>query len=224
MISEPELVGGAPFETAEVLTEDREPRPPRGRGPSWAWALGGALVASALWGAGLYAYGLGQRDEGVDLGGYKPVEELCEKAELKGLAMVLGERAMSGPGPFLDEPALSESSCHVNFGEGEREQSASVTYTLHKETDPGVEFAAHAKYRELILPVAGVGEQAFFGDRGEDGGSLWVLDGQAVVQIEVHRNYYADENGEPLDGAPDLSGIDVPLTQDVLALLAELKK
>lgn len=223
MISEPELVGGAPFETAEVLTEERPPRPPRGRRPSWLWALGGALAASVVWGAGLYAYDLGQRDEGVDLGGYKPVEELCERVELKGLAMVLGDRTRSGSGPFLDEPALSESSCVVSFGEGYREQSVNVTYTLHKQVDPEVEFAARARYLELILPVAGVGERAFFGDRGEDGGSLRVLDGQAVVQIDLHRSYYG-ENGEPAPGELDLSGIDVPMTQDVLALLAALRK
>ncbi|MFG3192081.1 hypothetical protein [Streptomyces omiyaensis] len=224
MISEPELEGGAPFVTAEVLTEERPPRPPRGRRP-WLWAFGGAVLASAVWGAGLYAYGAGQRDEGVELGGYRPVEELCERAGLKGLSVVLGKRGTAGIGPFLDEPVLSESSCFVSFGEGDREQGASVTYTLHKKADPEVEFAARAKYSDLFEPIAGVGEQAFFGDRGEDGGTLRVLDGQAVVQIEVHRNYYEDEDGEMAEAVgPDLSGIDVPMTQDLLALLAALKK
>ncbi|MFF9149979.1 hypothetical protein ACF1BN_34570 [Streptomyces sp. NPDC014861] len=223
MISEPELVDGAPFGTAEVPAEEGEPRPPRGRRP-WLWGLGGALVASALWGAGLYAYGLAQRDEGVDLGGYKPVEAFCDAARMKAMALVLGERIEGGPGRFLDEPALSESSCYINFGEGERQQSATVSYTLHKKIDPEVEFDARAKHSDLILPVSGVGERAFFGDRGEDGGAMLVLDGQAVVQIDIYRSYYENEDGEPGEGAPDLSGIDVPMTQDVLALLAELKK
>ncbi|MFD4374409.1 hypothetical protein [Streptomyces sp. NPDC058486] len=224
MISEPELVGGAPFETAELLTEAREPRPPRARRP-WLWALGGAAVASAVWGAGLYAYDSGRQSEGVDLGGYEAVEELCERAELKGLAMVLGDPAGTGPGPFLDEPALSESSCSSSFGEDDTMQSVEIRYTLHKETDPGAEFAARAKQEDLIVPIAGVGEQAFFGDRGEDGGSLRVLDGQAVVQIDVYRSYYETEEGVAVaEGAPDLSGIDVPMTQDALALLAALRK
>ncbi|MFC9488859.1 hypothetical protein ACFTZM_22580, partial [Streptomyces hydrogenans] len=100
-----------------------------------------------------------------------------------------------------------------------------VRYTLHKGADPGIEFAARAKHEGLLLPVAGVGEQAFFGDRGEDGGTLRVLDGQAVVQLDIYRNWYENDDGEAVEqGAPDLSGIDVPMTQDALALLAALKK
>ncbi|MFD5771562.1 hypothetical protein ACFWIN_37835 [Streptomyces sp. NPDC127049] len=226
MISEPELVGGAPFETAEVLTEEREPRPPRGRRP-WLWGLGGALVASALWGAGLYTYGLvQQRDEGMDLGGYKPVENLCEVSELKAMGMVLGKRAEDGVGPYFDEPALSESSCSVNYGEEDRQQSVQLSYTLHKVTDPGPEFEARAKYYELTQPIAGLGEKALFNDQGEAGGAMWVLDGQVELRIDMYVNVSYDEQGRPMGEGPqpDLSGIDVPMTQDALALLAALKK
>ncbi|MFC9729408.1 hypothetical protein [Streptomyces roseolus] len=222
MISEPELEGGAPFETAEVLTEERAPRPPRGRTP-WAWALGGALAASVLWGGGLYAYA-GRQPEGVDLRGYASVEDLCARAELKSLEAVLGDRSGSGTGPYLDEPTLSESSCSVDFGKGERQQGVQITYTLHKQTDPGPEFAARAKQVDLTEPVGGVGEQAFFSG-SEDGGTLRVLDGQAVLEFSLYRTYIEDENGEMVErGAPDLSGLDVPLTQDALALLAALRK
>ncbi|MFD8010912.1 hypothetical protein [Streptomyces sp. NPDC058955] len=226
MISEPELEGGTPFETAEVLTEERErtPRPPRGRRP-WLWALGGAVAASAVWGAGLYAYERGRPDPGVDLGGYQAVDDLCERAGLKGMAAVLGERGSAGTGPELREPALEQRSCTVNFGKGDREQSVNVTYTLHKQTDPGPEFAALAKGFDMTEPIGGVGEQAFFGDAGEDGGILRVLDGQAVLELNVYRTYYENEEGEVVEqGAPDLSGVDVPLTQDALALMAALKK
>ncbi|MGY3338529.1 hypothetical protein ACVW0K_004628 [Streptomyces filamentosus] len=225
MISEPELEGGLPFETSETLTEERPPRPPRDRRP-WFWALGGALAASVLWGAGLYAYGGGQRQpEGVDLRGYEAVGELCGRASLKGLEGVLGERSSEGSGPSLDEPALAQSSCTVNFGPGEREQSVNITYTLHRQTDPQPEFEALAKYQDMMEPVGGVGEQAFFGDLGEEGGSLRVLDGPAVLELQVYRTYLGGMNGEVVErGAPDLSGIDVPLTQDALALLAELRK
>ncbi|MFF7811912.1 hypothetical protein ACFZCF_08330 [Streptomyces sp. NPDC007945] len=225
MISEPELEGGAPFETAEVLTEERAPRPPRprrGRMP-WLWALGGAAIASAVWGAGLYAFA-GRQPEGVDLRGYTSVEDLCARAELKSLEAVLGDRSGSGAGPYLDEPTLSESSCSVNFGKGEREQDVQITYTLHKQIDPGPEFAARAKQVDLIEPVGGVGEQAFFSG-SEDGGTLRVLDGQAVLEFSLYRTYIENEKGQTVErGAPDLSGLDVPLTQDALALLAALRK
>ncbi|MFJ5706013.1 hypothetical protein [Streptomyces sp. NPDC093105] len=225
MISEPELEGGAPYATVEVLTEERErtPRPPRGRRP-WLWALGGALVASAVWGAGLYAYS-GRTEPGVDLGGYKTVDDLCALAELKGMAAVLGERGGDGTGPDLDDPALERRSCTASFGTGDREQNVNITYTLHKRTDPGPEFAALAKGFDLMEPIGGVGEQAFFGDAGEDGGALRVLDGQAVLEFGVYRTHYETEEGEVVQrGAPDLSGVDVPLTHDALALMAALKK
>ncbi|GAA3074935.1 hypothetical protein GCM10017562_48660 [Streptomyces roseofulvus] len=226
MISEPELEGGAPYATVEVLTEERErtPRPPRGRAP-WLWAVGGAVVASAVWGAGLYAHGLVRSEPGVDLGGYEEVDDLCVLAELKGMGAVLGERIADATNPDLDDPALQRRSCTVAFGEGEREQSVNITYTLHKLTDPGPEFAALAKGFDLMEPIGGVGEQAFFGDAGEDGGVLRVLDGQAVLELDVYRTHYETEDGEIVQrGAPDLSGVDVPLTQDALALMAALKK
>ncbi|MEU9856755.1 hypothetical protein [Streptomyces sp. NPDC047974] len=227
MISEPELVGGAPFETAEVLTEERPPRPPRARRP-WLWALGGAVAASAVWGAGLYAYG--QRAEpGPDLGGYKPLDResrLCEAAELTALGGVLGKRGLDGVGPLLNEPSLSEVSCSATFGPGEFSQSVEITYTLHKVTDPGPEFAARALQNGMIQKVEGIGEEAFFQDNGEEGGTLHVLDGQTELRLSIYRSHPSDENGTPIEDAPmpDLSGIDVPMTQDALDLMAALKK
>ncbi|MFE6226540.1 MULTISPECIES: hypothetical protein [unclassified Streptomyces] len=224
MISEPELEGGTPFETAEVLTEERAPRPPRGRRP-WLWALGGAVTASAVWGAGLYAYGPVRQDDGVDARGYQAVDDLCARAELKGMGAVLGERGADGTGPEVRDPALEIRTCVVNFGEGDREQSVTVTYSLHRRSDPEPEFEALARTSDLTQPVGGVGERAFFGDAGEDGGVLRVLDGPAVLEIEAYRTYYGGEDGEVTgQGAPDLSGVDVPMTQDVLALMAALKK
>ncbi|GHA72087.1 hypothetical protein ACIQRS_03040 [Streptomyces termitum] len=230
MISEPELVGGADFDGREVLTEaDPPPSAPRDRSRRpWAWALAGALVASALWGGGLYGYGRwsdGREEEAADLGGYGVVENLCERAGLKALGTVLGKRSGAGSSPSLDEPALAQSSCSVTFGEGAREQGVEVVYTLHKVTDPGPEFGALAKHYGPAKSVGGVGEEAYFADHGEDGGRMWVLDGQAVLELSTYHSYYEDENGKAVEqGVPDLSGIDVPMTQDALALLAELRK
>ncbi|MET9349731.1 hypothetical protein [Streptomyces termitum] len=230
MISEPEFVGGADFDGREVLTE-ADPPPSAARDRSrrpWAWALTGALVASALWGGGLYGYGRwsdGREEEAADLGGYGVAENLCQRAGLKALETVLGKRSGAASRPSLDEPALAQSSCSVTFGEGDREQGVDAIYTLHKVTDPGPEFGALVKYQAPAKPVGGVGEEAYFEDYGEDGGRLWVLDGQAVLELFTHHTYYGDENGEVVErDTPDLSGIDVPMTQDALALLAELRK
>ncbi|SEC59736.1 hypothetical protein [Streptomyces sp. TLI_105] len=224
MISEPELVGGVEFDAPEVLTETPPPRPPRARRP-WLWALGGAVLASAVWGGGLYAYGQ-KKEPGPDLGGYTSEVKLCEVAKLKALGGILGKRSEDGIGPEMDDQAVYETSCQITFGPPEAGYSASLTYTLHKVTDPGPEFAARAKYYDLTTPIGGLGEAAVFDDRQGEGGELRVLDGQVEIELSVNRQYSTDEFGKPL-GVPkpvDLSGIDVPMTEDLLALMAELKK
>ncbi|MFF8374697.1 hypothetical protein ACF07V_01005 [Streptomyces sp. NPDC015661] len=224
MISEPELTGGEEFDAPELLTETPPPRPPRARRP-WLWALGGAVLASAVWGAGLYAYG--QKEEaGPDFGGYTSKADICRVAKLKALGGILGKRSEDGPGPEMDDPAVYETSCSMTYGDPDAGYSASVTYTLHKVTDPGPEFAARAKYYELSTPIGGLGEQAFFDDRGGEGGELRILDGQAVIELNIYRQYSTDAQGKPLGKGEeiDLSGIDVPMTEDMLALMAALKK
>ncbi|MFE5511209.1 hypothetical protein ACFQ9J_11430 [Streptomyces sp. NPDC056529] len=227
MISEPELVGGGGFERPEVLTEappPRPPRPPSARRP-WLWALGGAVVASAVWGGGLYAYEV-RKPPGPDLGGYKEAGDLCAEAKLEALAGALGKRVQAGDGPVMDEPAVHHRSCSLAFGSLETGYQANVSYTLHKVTDPGPEFGAWGKYHELGTPIDGVGEKALFDERGDEGGELKVLDGQVEIELSLHRQYATDANGDVIQETDpiDLSGIEVPMTQDVLALMAELKK
>ncbi|MFF3758499.1 hypothetical protein [Streptomyces sp. NPDC002185] len=224
MISEPELVGGEAFDASEVLSDAPPPRPPRARRP-WVWALGGVVLASAVWGGGLYAYGQ-RKDPGPDLGGYPTGVKLCEKAGLKALGGILGKRSEDGVGPEMDDPTVYETSCSMAFGDPDAGYSAQLSYTLHKVTDPGPEFPARAKYYDLATPIGGLGEQAFFSDRGGDGGEIRVLDGQAEFELQIYRQYSTDEQGKPLgEGkAVDLSGIDVPMTQDLLALMEALRK
>lgn len=103
--------------------------------------------------------------------------------------------------------------------------SVSVTYTLHKVTDPGPEFAARAQQYGVLQKVDGVGEQAFFDDESGQGGHLRVLDGQAEFDLQLYTQGGHDENGKPIDAPQvDLSGIDVPMIQDVLALMKALRK
>ncbi|MEF9885096.1 hypothetical protein [Streptomyces sp. P9-A4] len=224
MISEPELDGGTGFEVYEVVAEERPPRPPRAR-PPWLWALGGAVLASAVWGGGLYAYG--QRTEpGPDMRGYRQVESLCGTAKLKALSGILGERSEDGVGPEMDDPAVHRSSCSMTFGSPDNGYSLTVMYTLHKVTDPGPEFAARAKYMDLTKAIDGIGEQAFFEDRDGDGGEFSVLDGQIEISMSLYRQYNNDPDGSLIEPkAPvDLSGIEVPMSQDVLSLMDALRK
>ncbi|MFF1507457.1 hypothetical protein [Streptomyces sp. NPDC058326] len=222
MISEPELVGGAGFDAPEVLTETPPPREPRPRRP-WLWALGGVVAASAVWGGGLYAYERG-KEPGPDLGGYRAVESLCEVAELKALAGVLGKRSQDGAGFTVDEPAISESSCVVTFGPPETGQSVDITYTLHRTIDPGAEFEVRARQFGVIQELDGIGEQAFFDDHGGEGGTLRILDGQAEISFDMYRQNHEVDGRLVVTEPLDLSGIDVPMSQDALALMKALKK
>ncbi|HEY9371129.1 hypothetical protein [Streptomyces sp.] len=225
MISEPELVGGEDFPVAEPLRPPEEPRAPRQPRP-WLWALGGVVVASAVWGGGLYAYERYQ-DRGPDLGGYGHAGELCRKAELKALGVVLGTRSQDGAQEPVKHRAVDQASCALSYGPPESGYSVSVTYTLHKVVDPGPEFAARTQLLEEAEPVDGLGEEAYFRREGDQGATLSVLDGQAELDITLYSQFSWNETtGKTIEQTKpiDLSGIEVPLTQDMRALMAALKK
>ncbi|WP_435974274.1 hypothetical protein [Streptomyces sp. Qhu_M48] len=224
MISEPEYVGGTTFDTVEVLTEEKPPRPPR-TGRPWLWAVGGAVLASAVWGGGLYAYER-KTEPGPDLGGYREVESVCEAAELKALSGVLGKRGSDGAGPRMNDPAVHEASCSLSFGSPDSGYDAQLTYTLHKVIDPGPEFAARSRYYNLTTTLDGIGEMAFFDDRGGEGAEIRILDGQAELALSLYRGYSVDEDGNETGNKDplDLSGIEVPMSQDMLSLMAALRK
>ncbi|MFF3324625.1 hypothetical protein [Streptomyces sp. NPDC002889] len=264
MISEPELVGEEPFGAPEVLG----PRPAgsagagaggaetvgdgdagQGGGPggrrlprqAWLWALGGAVVASAVWAGGVYAYG----PKDPDLGGYRAAKNLCKSAKLKALTSEIG--AMNAPASHVSRRhvAMDMASCSADLGEppggseepvevdGEYEfqgqpSYVEISYVLHKRTDPGPEFEATA-VAEASLPdseitkkrVNGLGEQAYFVGLKDDVGPprLFVLDGQAVFTLGVSGGY--SDDGEKLT---DLSGAEALMISDMRALMAELKK
>ncbi|MBT2444824.1 hypothetical protein J7E93_32965 [Streptomyces sp. ISL-36] len=227
MISEPELVDDTAFPAAETVRMDPPPRAPRPRRP-WLWALGGAVVASAVWAGGLYAYERSQ-DGGPDLGGYRTVENLCARAELKALSVELGEKSTDAETPTEKHPALDRARCSTTLGSPETGYSAVVVYDLHKVTDPGPEFEPRiAESGTDTEPVAGLGERAFF-HRDEDDSGAWmrVLDGQVELEIWIYaqQNWDAETNQSlPSTKKVDLSGIDTVLAQDMKALMAALKK
>ncbi|MFD0146099.1 MULTISPECIES: hypothetical protein [unclassified Streptomyces] len=233
MISEPELIGGDGFPAAQVLDQEsresrapREPKAPRPRRP-WLWALGGAVVASAVWAGGLYAYER-SRDEAPDLRGYRTVDQLCEKAELKALSVVLGAKSVDHEIPTAKHPALDRALCFATMRSGGTAYSIEVAYDLHKVTDPEPEFQPLlGVWQADAEPFEGLGEQAYVHREAEDG-SAWmrVLDGQAELEI----SFRPQEDWEPGKKEPtatrkvDLSGIETVLAQDMTALMAALKK
>ncbi|MFG2643041.1 hypothetical protein ACGFYP_18990 [Streptomyces sp. NPDC048370] len=231
MISEPELVGGEEFPAGQVLApEPAEPKPPR-TGRPWLWALGGAVVASAVWAGGLYAYGRSQ-EGGPDLAGYGTVADLCARAELKGLVGALGAKASDVGASAENHAALDTAHCSLTLGAPDTGHGVSISYRLHKVTDPGPEFAARHEGSSWgdFQRVDGVGETGFFLlHPGDEGAEMAVLDGQVELEISVSAQSVWDEDadtGRPAKGTAkvDLSGIDTLLAQDLTALMAALKK
>lgn len=236
MISEPELAGGEAFPAAETVRNEPAPRPPRPR-PPWLWALGGAVVASAVWAGGLYAYERTQ-DGGPGLGGYRTTGNICEQAELKALSTALGKRSADANGLTTEHPTLDIARCNATLGDPESGYDVAITYSLHKETDPGPEFEPRIKdsgYEQDVDRVDGLGETAILWvDRPPEGPSsgawIHVLDGQVEVKIElmaIGAYEVAPETGEAVERprpSADLTGIGDFLAEDARALLAALRK
>ncbi|MGW2557681.1 hypothetical protein ACWCXB_00265 [Streptomyces sp. NPDC001514] len=236
MISEPELVGGvdfpAPHPADVVAGRDDTPKPPRPPRP-WLWAVGGAVLASAVWAGGLYAY----ERIGPDLGGYRVSRNLCKDAELKAVSAI-GKRSEGSP--ELDEhPALDDASCNFDIEKTEELLYwVSVSYELHKETDPEPEFDALALppsvYGENVEAerLAGIGERALLltGEGGLGELHLVVLDGQAVVRIDLSAERLVETEGEGegvVETTPDpvnISDLRTPVIEDMKALIARLKR
>lgn len=237
MISEPELVGGDGGHAFEVPLPE-EPAP-RSRPPlrPWLWGLGGAVVASALWAGGLYAYHAAE-DGGPGTGPYGTVDDLCPKTELKALTAIYGEVQSREPDTRAHE-ALDRASCYAFFQGPSTEEnpgtglsvSASAVYVLHKKTDPGPEFDGVVATESEMMhstsrQVPDLGERAYL-IKGDGHVTLQVLDGQAVVRmsLDMYRTEPPGPTGqsesEPL---PDLADSGDLLVADARALLTELKK
>ncbi|WP_066943705.1 hypothetical protein [Streptomyces lushanensis] len=258
MISEPELEGtengppplmpsvpapragdgvqAPPAAGPETIAGRRPPWLPPRSAP-WPWALGGAVAASAVWAAGLYAYG----PAGPDLGGYGISRNLCRDAELPAIATVLGKRRY--PRAAVDEQlAIDRAHCSVTLIAAGRDSGPAaytgvdVDYSLHKRTDPGPEFdatvtrlAPDGAPERRVMRIPDLGERAYLvTDPSRDEPELKVLDGQAVLTIAVRHvvKYTANPTtGEYEVPEPaDFSGIESAMVEDMRDLMDALKK
>ncbi|MFD7899669.1 hypothetical protein [Streptomyces sp. NPDC059743] len=238
---------GTPGQAAAPETiAGRRPRRLLSRLPSqrapWLWALGGAVVASAVWAAGLYAYG----PAGPDLGGYRISRNLCLDAELPALSAFLGKPQL--PRAAVDEQlAIDRAYCTLTLMGSRRDEAKNdsgpvpytgvdINYTLHKRTDPGPEFDATVTQlapggapERRVMRIPDLGERAYLvTDPSRDTRELKVLDGQAVLTIAVSHsvNYTVDPaTGEYQVPEPaDFSGIEPAMVEDMRDLMDALKR
>ncbi|NGO80651.1 hypothetical protein G6045_34090 [Streptomyces sp. YC504] len=239
MISEPELVGEdgeiPPYAVDVVAPPDPVRREPGPRRP-WLWALGGALVASAVWAGSLYAVRAGAE---TDLRGYRLPDDLCTTATLASLTVKYGKRTPEHRAVRKD-PALDRAWCAVQLGDegqGAARYVVSLRLALHKKVDPEPEFKTLATQKDWydesdsaeIKEVTGLGERAFYIPGNSFGApTLEVLDGPAVLEMSLSPSYddwemeEGDEYVEPPD--PDFSGVRELMIEDMKVLMQDLKK
>lgn len=148
MITEPEMWeeprSGRP---ADMLSDDdHAPRPPGpGRRRPWLWALGGVVVASALWAAVLRGTGDG-RAPVPDLHGMHLSASPCTALNLEPLTdSVSTGRMVSLDTEVRTGPALDHATCStISSIPGENGWAVTygvvVTVDLHKKADPRGEF------------------------------------------------------------------------------------
>ncbi|WP_326610573.1 hypothetical protein OG949_12980 [Streptomyces scopuliridis] len=257
MISEPELEGeDGGRDRAQPPSAPETPREPDGSGTvvgdglptlppqrvRWLWALGGAVVASAVWAGGLYAYDR----TGPDLRGYRISEDLCLDADLSALSEILGGQRESRHA-VEEQRAIDRSFCDVTMmpgrpGEAKDDalptsySSVTVNYSLHKETDPAPEFEAtltplalsHVIERKTKR-IPELGERAYLmTDSGGYTPELKVLDGRAVFSIGIVSQSISQ--GPPADGQPadpepiDPAVLEPAMVEDMKALMAAVKE
>ncbi|WP_328788955.1 hypothetical protein [Streptomyces sp. NBC_00273] len=234
MITDPEL--GEEWQTEALepaRSADRVPARERATGGpgqrSWLWALGGAVVASAVWGGGLYAFG----DRTVELEtSYRASKNLCQDFKARALSGITGDMHKKKPVNLEgDHPAVYAARCHLeNAGKDGTAPDFDVVaqVALHKKTDPSAEFDAPDL---RTISYAGGVRTAAVPDLGERAvmnvmsGDTWlilkVLDGGAVFTVEAGANTFAETNGRP---ATDVDAVQAAMIEDMRELMSALKK
>ncbi|QGV78630.1 hypothetical protein [Streptomyces ficellus] len=149
----------------------------RRRVPGWVWALGGVVVASAVWAGALFATGtLGSGGE-ADFAGHQYQENLCESTPLKAFGKRYTVEESDSDNRFASQQkAIDQSYCGRSLEDpkaGENSLSSvfvSTSAEWHKVTDPAGEFASlqlanedrtDKTYTYEAEPLKGYGDEAY---------------------------------------------------------------
>ncbi|MEU6959051.1 hypothetical protein [Streptomyces chrestomyceticus] len=171
----------------------------------WLWALGGAVAASAMGGAILFAVGaFGDARPDPDLAGYSYTSDLCDrtaftpfesanyKIKPAGSSSSSGSSGSSAQNPQhsgVQQGAVDSMWCNAELkpsGADSNDYSSTWVYsnaTLHKKTDPSAEFAdsyrAYGSQRSSVsyqvTPVPGIGDEAYLVSRSDDSSGSYVI-------------------------------------------------
>jgi hypothetical protein len=195
----------------------------------WPWAVGGAVVASAIW-AALLSSGLGphQHDK-PDLHGYRITNSPCQGGTFDAISKaVKGEHGSASTADIVHGAAVDRAKC--SFVTTAQPRSGwttayivSLAIELHKLTDPRAEFedaraldAASLDIADNTSEVPGIGDKAYalaFDDQSQD---LKVLYGGAVLTLNLTANTYWTGSGPgPIPGDLVSDTVHAPRTPDL---------
>jgi hypothetical protein len=159
--------------------------PQRGPGglPSWLWAVGGVVIASAVWGGVLVA--TGGSDEPLpeparpqpNLAGYHYSDDMCETADTSAFDTDYEPDGYNESVPLaFENRAIDSSACtfyYTPIGDTSYSNGLNVTHEAvwHKGTNPRNEFAARLRSQDQysdsgdfafsVETVDGLGDEAF---------------------------------------------------------------
>jgi hypothetical protein len=152
-----------------------------GGGKGWLWALGGAVVASAVWAGVVFGTGALGGEPKADLAGYRYTPNLCTSTDLNAIEDAGYEQKDSSGSTNPQhsssrDPALDSMACNINFAATDASSSdyssewLSTTAGLHRKTDPEPEFEAQYRqyenqkssgYTYKVSEVDGLGDEAY---------------------------------------------------------------
>ncbi|PRH79744.1 hypothetical protein C6N75_07670 [Streptomyces solincola] len=219
--------------------------PPGGRrAPGWLWGAGGAVVASAVWAAALFGFGVlgGPRPE---FGGHRFASDLCGTLPFDGFEERYDFQDLEDDDGFDSrQKGIDQSSCSrgINDRDAEDKEFAdgyvSAYANWHKGSDPAGEFASLQAASEdrsdgdrtyETEPVRGLGDEAYVttstqkdtatGDKELDSMSLAVRDGWFTLELSWSW-YGSDDDGE----VPSRGELRELLEQETRTALAALRE
>ncbi|MEU7239372.1 hypothetical protein [Streptomyces sparsogenes] len=224
------------------------PGGPSGGGKGWLWALGGAVVASAVWAGVVFSTGgFGSGEKKADLGTYQYASDLCASSDFTPIenASFKEKDSTSGSNPqhsSSQDPAMDSMTCNVDYEpstSSSSDYSSAWLYTtayLHRKTDPAPEFkATYMSYKNQktssthykVTKVSGVGDEAYVVAQEYEGSSnssayviLGVRDGWMTYQT-TWSQYASTSSDNPVKSNSEITEM---LKESAKGTLEKLQK
>ncbi|RFU84806.1 hypothetical protein DY218_20660 [Streptomyces triticagri] len=232
------------------------PPPPGGPGapppgtrrsaPSWLWALGGVVVASAVWGGLLLTgtVGSGSGSGDADFAGNAFQKNLCSTVELKAIQKRYalktsddGETRFASRQPGLDRSHCGRPVEDRKPGGGSTSTYIHTTAEWHKKTDPKGEFESRQRgyedqsedtYAYETEEVGGIGDEAYLiaerrGDDKDTLGGMTLAVREGHFTFEMRWSWFAGSSENRAD-PPSEEAVEKMLRADVKSALAAMKQ